>query len=412
MRASWLWICMVIASCDSGRPAATSGSANGSASGSAAPVAPLVKASAPADAAAPPFDLLRLAGAKVAVSSTVANAIYRPRHIADGDLTTAWNSRTGDLVGAWFAVRVPAAAHVSAIQLTVGFTTTGPEGDYFTMNPRIKAVRVTRLGAKATDLGVHALAPDDRGLQTIPLDSPGGDFRVEVTDIVPGTFARWRELCISEIAVLGTLPAGAPSASFDPDVVIGSLDAPPLADPSPSPSETDCEVVGAAPLAVGSAELRVCTLSTEDRGEGFVSHERRATLVATASEISFDLGDWSDGWEWGTQVELDGYLDGPHGTRALLVMMTSDAEGPDVGQPAGGKVAGYVFSGRMWAMTSPLRGPVKRIEIAPDHKSATLTRELPHDPSTPRTSDVVPYVADEVTSTLRFDGAELVEAGR
>jgi hypothetical protein len=41
------------------------------------------------------------------------------------------------------------------------------------MNNRIKTVRVLRLGVDG-DLGRHTLDPDNRGLQDIPVDGPGG----------------------------------------------------------------------------------------------------------------------------------------------------------------------------------------------------------------------------------------------
>lgn len=150
------------------------------------------------------IELLHNTNAEVAVSSQVDNTRIRPMHLLDGDTRTAWNSRTGDLVGAWIAFRVPAEAHVTAIKLIVGNTGSGPEGDYFVLNHRIKRVRITREG---TQLGEFALDPEQRGLQTIAIDQPGGAFRVEVLETVPGTRATWREICVSELEVWGSLPA-------------------------------------------------------------------------------------------------------------------------------------------------------------------------------------------------------------
>jgi hypothetical protein len=75
----------------------------------------------------------------VAVSSTVANAAILPDHLVDGKLSTAWNSQTGELAGAWIAVRVPADARVKTIKLTAGFSHKDKKQDWFTMNPRITA---------------------------------------------------------------------------------------------------------------------------------------------------------------------------------------------------------------------------------------------------------------------------------
>ncbi len=150
------------------------------------------------------IELLHNTNADVAVSSQVDNARIRPGHLLDGDTRTAWNSRTGDLVGAWIAFRVPAEAHVTAIKLIVGNTGSGPEGDYFVLNHRVKRVRISR---EATQVGDFALDPEQRGLQAIAIDQPGGAFRVEVLETVPGTRATWREICVSELEVWGSLPA-------------------------------------------------------------------------------------------------------------------------------------------------------------------------------------------------------------
>ena len=119
--------------------------------------------------------------------------------------------------------------------MTVGFTGAGSEGDYFTLDHRVRTVRVSRVGVDG-DLGTHVLDPDARGLQDIAIDGPGGDFRIE---IVPARSSRdaattWRELCVSELEVWGTPPPGAPTQRQDPDVVVGSLEAAP---PPPPPPE-------------------------------------------------------------------------------------------------------------------------------------------------------------------------------
>lgn len=128
-------------------------------------------------------ELLHRAGAKVTVSSVVVNPKIHPGDLIDGDRGTAWNSRTGELDGAWIAFRVPAGAHVTRIAMTVGFTGKGPEGDYFVMNRRIREVRVTRDGDKPRRF---VLDPASRELQSLPVDGPAGDYRIEVVATVPG----------------------------------------------------------------------------------------------------------------------------------------------------------------------------------------------------------------------------------
>lgn len=175
------------------------------------------------------IELLHGSDAKVAVSSVVANSTIFPSDLVDGKMSTAWNSRTGDLVGSWIAFRVPTAAHVTRLRLTAGFADMHGGDDWFTMNYRIREVHVVRLGVDG-DLGVHALDPSNRRLQDIPIDGPGGDFKILITGVVPGSKANWRETCVSELEVWGTLPAMTPARHDTPDVAIGSLDAEPLPD--------------------------------------------------------------------------------------------------------------------------------------------------------------------------------------
>ena len=170
-----------------------------------------------------PVNLLVSVPTTVAVSSTVDNAQLKPEHLVDGVPTTAWNSRTGELAGAWIAFRVPATARVTAIKLTAGFTHVDKKlGDLFTQNPRIKQVRITRDGKP---LGDFPLDIRSRALQELTLDAPGGDFRISVLAYEPGSKKAWREIAVSELEVWGTTPA--PAKRQRPAVRIGSLDAHP-----------------------------------------------------------------------------------------------------------------------------------------------------------------------------------------
>jgi hypothetical protein len=166
-------------------------------------LAVLAVVTTPRIAVAGEIELLHNVNAQVAVSSQVDNYRIHSEHLLDGDTGTAWNSKTGDLVGSWIAFRLPAEVEVASVKLIVGHTGSGPEGDYFTLNHRIKRVRVTRDGAA---LGEFTLDPDQRGLQTIAIKQPGGEYRIEVLETVPGTNPRWREMCVAELEVWGTLP--------------------------------------------------------------------------------------------------------------------------------------------------------------------------------------------------------------
>ena len=195
----------------------------------AAPSArPSAVASATGSPAAPALDdLLHFTDARIGVSSKVENPRDFAEHVADGRLDTAWNGKTGDLVGGWIGFRVPAAARVKLIELTAGYAATSRKGeDLFALNHRIARVRVTRDGVS---LGEHALDPDSRAFQRIALDAPGGDFKIEVLAVKPGTRAAWRELVMSELRVFGVAGAAKRAAASIPHVQVGSLDALPAA---------------------------------------------------------------------------------------------------------------------------------------------------------------------------------------
>jgi hypothetical protein len=171
------------------------------------------------DAAPARVDLGRSVPLTIRVSSQVRNAKILPRHIADGNLATAWNSATGELVGTWLEVELDGASVVEELRLTVGFTGRGPKGeDYFTMNPRIAKLSVRADGGAAQ---VVALDPARRDLQSIAVRATKV-VRIEVVELVPGTKKNWREVSISELEAWGTPPAGfsPPASPRTPLVVV------------------------------------------------------------------------------------------------------------------------------------------------------------------------------------------------
>lgn len=168
--------------------------------------------------AAEPRDLLHRVPAAVAVSSAYRDSAAQVARLVDEDFETAWNSRTGDLDGAWIDVRLPENARVTAIQMTVGFTHVTDRADLFTGNHRVRRVRVTHGGET---VGETTLDPDRRGLQTIPVEGGGGDYRIELVELVPGTRDDWREACVSELRVLGHAPIA--HAVYTPRSAIGTL---------------------------------------------------------------------------------------------------------------------------------------------------------------------------------------------
>jgi hypothetical protein len=173
-------------------------------------------------------DLLHRVPMRVAVSSVVANEGFSPFDLVDGDVTTAWNSRTGD-ARPWIAFRVPPSTHVERVRMTVGFTAIagkGTEGDYFTMNRRIRKVRVWH---DKVSLREVTLDPESRDLQDVPIDSNGGDYRIEIVETIAGSRRDWREVCVSELQVIGQPPPGM-KPHDDLEVLVGALDGEPVTD--------------------------------------------------------------------------------------------------------------------------------------------------------------------------------------
>jgi len=198
-----------------------------------------IDAAVTADAAAQAdVDLLHAIPTKIRVSSTVANPKILPSHIADNDQTTAWNSKTGELVGAWIEITLGDGAEAHELRLTAGFTAKGPNGeDWFTMNPRIKKLTVTADGAPA---GTFTLDVANRELQAFPVKATQ-TVRVDIAELAPGSNKTWREASISEIELWGQPPVGwtEPKPALMPIVGVG-------ADSIPSAPDDPCAAVEAA----------------------------------------------------------------------------------------------------------------------------------------------------------------------
>jgi hypothetical protein len=175
--------------------------------------------------------LLRAVSTELAVSS-----VYRDRadlidRLVDGDMTTAWNSRSSDLVGAWVEARVPAEATVTSVALTVGFNKRDGETDLFLGNHRVSRVRVLRDGQELGQFDLDIANPE---LQEVAVQGPGGVYRVEVLSTVEGTRSSWREVCISELRVWGRAPEATPEARL-PRMAVAELP-PPRVVSAPDPS--------------------------------------------------------------------------------------------------------------------------------------------------------------------------------
>lgn len=268
--------------------------------------------------AAQNIDLLRAVRTDLAVSSVYRDRLAQAAALVDGDLETAWNSRTGDLRGAWIEVRLPANATVTSIALTAGYTKQSGARDLFTGNHRISRVRVLRDGR---DVGVYDLRTDLRELQTLPVTGPGGVYRIEVVDVVPGSRSGWREVCVSELRILGNAPGARPGERF-PRLAVRQLP-----EPRPEPGTASRDEVR---RALRDATLRfgrewgalideegtrrsACFHDEEDAREvtALLSRRQRfltqlAGLVELVDEMRAD------------RLRASAYLHSPHGDASFL----------------------------------------------------------------------------------------------
>src|SRR5688500_10384326 len=188
---------------------------------------------------APAVDLLHAVPTRVRSSSAYRDDVAQVAKLFDGDLATAWNSRTGDLVGAWIEVTLPDDARVTEIQMTVGFPHEQRGRDLFTGNHRVRQVRVSR---GESVLGTFELDVESRELQPIAIESAGGTLRITVTEVAAGTQADWRETCISELRVMGRAPgaevgAHTPVASFEAAQEEAAAPEQALAEPIAAPAQ-------------------------------------------------------------------------------------------------------------------------------------------------------------------------------
>ena len=279
----------------------------------------------------------------VAVSSTVDNRTILPEHLVDGKLDTAWNSRTNQLVGAWVGLRLPADVTVQTIKLTAGFTKKDRKlGDLFTLNPRIERVRVLRDGKTIAE---KKLDTELRTLQTIDVNAAGGDYRIEVTDIIPGTKKQWREISISELEVWG-LPGATAVKKQKPIIRVGSFDPPPTLTKAEcikamfptakggriGPEPEDDKILGFEAVSLGG-DIDICRIDHKGPYNELTTPELaavkrtpRLTVIQRVDSLSTSKED-SDYGGKETSIALSAF---PLTTteKALLVEVTSSEHGP------------------------------------------------------------------------------------
>ncbi|MCA9664085.1 MAG: hypothetical protein KC503_00810 [Myxococcales bacterium] len=169
-------------------------------------LAPSSPAKPAASALGDVMNLLRRTRAAVWVSSKVGERAYGVGKLVDGKLSTAWNAKRGELTAGWIAFDVPTKARITSIRMTAGFTAvTKQHGDLFTKNYRVTKVSLWK---NAKRLRSYSLDPNNRRLQALDLGASlaGGTYRISVDRVLAGSKRKWREVCVSELEVLGRVP--------------------------------------------------------------------------------------------------------------------------------------------------------------------------------------------------------------
>lgn len=237
-----------------------------------------------------PVELLHAYASSITVSSHVMNRSIKPEHLVDKDMSTAWNSKTGELAGAWIDVRVT-TAQIQELRLTVGHTGTGPKGeDYFTMNPRI--TQVTILDGD-TEVGTFPLDPDKRELQRIALPHPLKVVRLRVDAVVMGSKKTWKEVCVSELEAWGQPDPTAVPSHVTPIVSVFEPPLPPSAEMVQGrPVDTDA----ACDALVKPAQLAFDARNVH-RGGDFVDEDAPPSC-GLDSLTSFKRGPWVSVARW------------------------------------------------------------------------------------------------------------------
>lgn len=394
---------ILLSACGQGAPRTpVPGSAAG---GAASPVAAVGDAASVAVTAvrpddAPVIDLLHGVPTELRVSSTFEDRGDLIAKLVDDDLETAWNSRTGDLVGAWIQVRLPDGASVAELALTVGVTR-ADRPSYFAANHRVAKVRILREGK---ELGSFDLDPESRALQTLPVTGGGGTWRIEVAGVRPGSRASWREVCISELRIMGRAADGRAGA-YTPRFGVGAAAAA-GAPPPPRLVSTLREQPPALPLRLeGGASI----VFGRPLGSGVdVAHEpvrlsaadRRAVAQVISDHVGRRFVDVQDVSRDELLGEIPGasLLPGAHlfrlvpGTRLLALSLSGRFEGVDGGKDAPAivsilaveKAPGTYAVVRLICSRLGCHCSDSALRVTPDRSALAWIRECP-DSSDPAT---------------------------
>ena len=133
---------------------------------------------------------------------------YSPKNAFDGVMSTTWQEGVaGAGIGQWIEIKFSDAQSVS-IKMVNGFNHTDAKyGDLYSLNARVKRVRVS-YGADLGQSVTADLLDGDKDFQQIAYGLMSTRFRITILDVYPGS--KWQDTAISEIKFEPAGGRGAP----------------------------------------------------------------------------------------------------------------------------------------------------------------------------------------------------------
>jgi hypothetical protein len=225
-----------------------------------------------------------------------------------------------------------------------------------------------------------------------------------------------RRVCLAVVVVVGACggrtaprPATIANAAPPPDAAV-DIDADDGV--TCEPGTPVAITIGGVP---GVVRLDVCTTgetssSDEARESGFVEKQREARLVWTAgaAPVTDVIATWTDGWEWGSSLEIAGVLVAPSGEGALLLSRTSSGPSPGIAAYSAA-LTGYTRVAGAWKELASWSANKLDVTVAGQVTTLEPCNDA-RDPATAQGCGGFPDADPSPTIELRYDGRQISDA--
>jgi len=161
----------------------------------------------------------------------------------------------------------------------------------------------------------------------------------------------------------------------------------------------ECEAPEAAPMRIGGVdgEVSLVRCDTGDsspsdtaREQGFIEHNKIARLTWKAGKktVTSEIRSWTNGWEWGSGIGLDGVLLAPNGEGIALLTWRSSAAAPDLSGSSATLMA-YTLQNDDWTFSDVVSANTLDLTWATDHHTVTIDGcELDNGSAAPGCGDI------------------------